>query len=176
MPPEPHTDGDQWLGLKHFNVNMSCFRPDGGWYLDEHPDFPRDEPCRQHTIESDSDDDSIHSGSSSVGGADEAIPSEDEEDAPADMYDEHKEALRRGDAYILNFRSEPTEALERVWVAVARAVTVMLWGGVYRHVQGQIHSRKSLASVTTQRTTPTSRQGFPLISHNCIGMHQMGGQ
>lgn len=68
----------------------------------------------------------LHSESTSVGGAaDKAISSDDEGNAPADIYNEHKEALRTGRAYVLIFRSEPTEALERVWVAAARAVNVM---------------------------------------------------
>ena len=125
-PPESRAHGGQWLGLKHFHAKISCFRPDGGWYLDGHPGFARDEPSRQYTMDSDSDDDSVHSEFTSVdGAADEATPSDNEDDAPADTYNEHKEALRIGDAYILNFRSEPTEALERVWVAAARAVNVM---------------------------------------------------
>lgn len=68
----------------------------------------------------------LHSESTSVGGAaDKAISCDDEGNAPADMYNEHKEAFRIGGAYILVSRSEPTEALERVWVAAARAVNVM---------------------------------------------------
>lgn len=47
-PPESCNDGGgRWPSLKHFYVEISCFRPDGGWYLDEHPDFPREEPSRQ---------------------------------------------------------------------------------------------------------------------------------
>mgnify|MGYP006877417687 CR=1 FL=1 len=68
----------------------------------------------------------LHSESTSVGdAANGAISSDDEGNARADMYIEHKEAFRIGGAYILVSRSEPTEALERVWVAAARAVNVM---------------------------------------------------
>lgn len=76
-------------------------------------------------MESDSDDDSVHSDSTSLDGHDETIRFGDEGSAPADTYDEYKEALRAGDAYILYFRSESTEALERVWIAAARAVAAM---------------------------------------------------
>jgi hypothetical protein len=121
-PPESCNDGGgRWPNLKHFHVEINCVRPDGGWYLDEHPDFPREEPSRQYPADSDdSDDDSIYSAS-----ADEAIPSGDEDDAPADSRNEYKEALRTGDAYVLFFRSEPTDALERVWVAAACAAGAM---------------------------------------------------
>jgi hypothetical protein len=120
--PEPCNDGGgRWPSLKHFHVEINCVRPDGGWYLDEHPDFPREEPSRQYPVDSDeSDDESIYSDS-----ADEAIPSGDEDDASADLRNEYKEAVRTGDADILFFRSESTDALERVWVAAARAAGAM---------------------------------------------------
>lgn len=55
----------------------------------------------------------------------ELTPSEGEDDSVPGFYDQHKEALRTGDAYILSFRSEPTEALERMWEATARAAASM---------------------------------------------------
>lgn len=122
--PEFCADGGHWLNLKYFHVDMSPFRPDGGWYLDEHPGFTRDEPCRQIGKETDSDSehDSIYSEATSLDGAD------DDDDAPADencRRRRHWEALREGEAYILYFRSESTEALERVWKAAARAAAIM---------------------------------------------------
>ncbi|KAM0700375.1 hypothetical protein Q7P35_012096 [Cladosporium inversicolor] len=56
-----------------------------------------------------------------------SAPDEDD-DAPADSRcrrTRHWEALHAGEAHILYFRSGPTEALERVWVAAARAVAAM---------------------------------------------------
>lgn len=131
--PECDKDDGRWPSLKHFHVEISCFRPDGGWYLDEHPDFPRDEPCRQIAGISDSDSelDSIDSEDTSIDATDdptEPMPSDEDDNAPADTYgrmEKHREALRTGDAYILYFRSGPTEALERIWVAAAQAAAAM---------------------------------------------------
>ena len=122
--PERGTSDVRWLCLKHFHVEISCFRPDGGWYLAEHPDFPRDEPCRQTAryTDSNSESDSIHSDAASDDATVEGIPSDEDENASADTYgrrERHREALRAGEAYVLCFRSEPTEALEFVWVAAA---------------------------------------------------------
>lgn len=122
--PKSDSDDDQWLSLKYFHVGMSLFRPDGGWYPEEHTDFLREEPCRPNIRETDSDSehDSIHSDAISNDDAD------DDYNAPADSYcrrRRHWEAVRAGDAYILYFRAEPTKALERVWTAAARAAAAM---------------------------------------------------
>jgi hypothetical protein len=87
---------------------MSAVRPDGGWYLEGHPDFPLEEPVDVFSIpEFDSDD------------SDSASDSDDESDPV------REEALRTGNAFQLFFRSQPNESLERVLEAAARAATTM---------------------------------------------------
>ena len=125
--PTSGTEDGRWPSLKHFRVDISCVRPDGGWYLDESRDFPREEPHRQHYPDSDSDHDSVYSLPLLSDDTNGPIPSEDV-DAPSEdssSRDPHRNALRIGDAYFLNFRAEPTEALERIWLAIARAVAAM---------------------------------------------------
>jgi hypothetical protein len=107
-PHNTEADGARWPDLESMQVLMSAVRPDGGWYLEGHPDFPLEEPVDVFSIpEFDSDD------------SDSASDSDDESDPV------REEALRTGNAFQLFFRSQPNESLERVLEAAARAATTM---------------------------------------------------
>lgn len=103
---------------------MSLVRPDGNWYLEKDDDHPIGEPSRQDgrfslddMSEPDLDliarHDEVHDSSSA------------KNDSGPDDYEEHREGLKTGDAYLLNFRCQPNDALEQVRSAAARAVAVM---------------------------------------------------
>jgi hypothetical protein len=109
-PHNTESEDDRWPDLECLIVVMSAVRPDGGWYLEGHPDFPPDEPISVYDIpEFDSDDSDSESESA-----------DDEESDPVIL-----EAMRTGNAYQLFFRSQPNEPLERVLEAAARAATHM---------------------------------------------------
>jgi hypothetical protein len=93
--------------------------PDGGWYLDEQPTIPRDEPSRQnYKYDSDEDDELLMvSDSESSAFSDDSFFAQDT--LPPDDYDPHREALRTGDAYVCRFRFLPNEAFERVLEAAS---------------------------------------------------------
>jgi hypothetical protein len=94
----------RWPNLESLTVDMSAVRPDGGWYLDSHPDMPLDEP---ENLFDDSDSES--------------------EASIADLiFDpEFVNAFTTGNAFKLSYRSQPNESLERVLEAAARAVKSM---------------------------------------------------
>lgn len=84
---------------------MSAVRPDGGWYLDEGLEIPRDEPFRQNPralSEVYNDDDDLDSDSESSAFSDNSFLAQDE--LQPDDFDPHREALKTGDAYIFGFR------------------------------------------------------------------------
>jgi hypothetical protein len=96
-------------------VTLSPVRPDGGWWLDNNPGMPIEEPTVANDRYPDSSDDDNESDSSGFS-----------DDSPRpDRYDAHLEGLQTGDAYHCSFRSQPTESLERLLVAAARAATKM---------------------------------------------------
>jgi hypothetical protein len=107
-------------GLREMSIRMSAVRPDGGWYLDEQPSIPRDEPSRQHYKDLDDDDDELLMASDSESSAfsDDSFFAQNE--LPPDDYDPHREALRTGDAYVFRFRFLPNEAFEKVLLAATR--------------------------------------------------------
>jgi hypothetical protein len=110
-----------WPNLREFRIEMSAVRPDGGWYLDEDTDIPRDEPSRQTARalgEVDDDDGDLNSDSESSAFSDNSFFAQDE--PHPDDFDPHREALRTGDAYILSFLFRPNAAFEKVLEAVAR--------------------------------------------------------
>lgn len=116
---------DRWAHIKKFIVDLSCVRPDGGWYLDEHTRFPRDEPSRQDGRTSGSDDETWGTVAIPTSYTEKSIASEGGDDLPPDSYDKHAQGLQTGDAHILWFRSQPTEKLEQIWIAAARASALM---------------------------------------------------
>lgn len=110
-----------WLGLRELRIEMSAVRPDGGWYLDEDPEIPRDEPSRQTPRalgEIDDDDGDLNNDSDSSAFSDDSFFAQDE--LQPDDFDPHREALKTGDAYISGFRFRPNAAFEKVLEAVAR--------------------------------------------------------
>lgn len=116
----------QWANLEHLHVDMSMVRPDGGWYFYNHPDFPLDEPTRRDGLSGgwDSDDEAAaYSDSASSDDTDDTFIAQNK--LPPDDYDEYLEGSRTGDAYLLYFRTQPNEALERVFAAAAKAVRLM---------------------------------------------------
>jgi hypothetical protein len=127
-PPMRSETNDQWVTLQELSIHMSVVRPDGGWYLEKHPDFALEEVDRifpaWQTDEEDSsdDDDAIYSEpiSSSRKG-----DSSTQDELPPDSYDQHREGLRTGGAYYSIFRTQPNEALERVLAAAAKAAANM---------------------------------------------------
>jgi len=111
----------QWRGLRELHIEMSAVRPDGGWYLDEDSDIPRDEPSRQTPRalgETDDDDVDLTSDSESSAFSDDSFFAQDE--LQPDDFDPHRDALKTGDAYFLSFRFRPNAAFERVLEAAAR--------------------------------------------------------
>jgi hypothetical protein len=107
-PHNTEADDNCWPDLESLQVLMSAVRPDGGWYLEGHPDFPLEEPVNVFSIpEFDSDD------------SDSASSLDDESDPVVE------EALRTGNAFQLYFRSQPNESFQRVLEAAARAATTM---------------------------------------------------
>lgn len=111
----------RWLGLHELHIDMSAVRPDGGWYLDEDTDIPREEPSRQTSRalgEVDDNDGDLDSDSESSVFSDNSFFAQDE--LQPDDFDPHKEALRAGDAYILGFRFRPNATFEKVLEAMTR--------------------------------------------------------
>jgi hypothetical protein len=103
-PHKAQPNEARWPSLESLIIEMSAVRPDGGWYLDRHPDMPLDEP---ENLFGDSDDES------EAGLAD---PFEDPE---------YFDALTTGNAFKLSCRSQPNESLECVLEAAARAAKTM---------------------------------------------------
>jgi hypothetical protein len=120
-PQNALPDQERWQGLREMSIRMSAVRPDGGWYLDEQPSIPRDEPSRQHHKDLDDDDDELLmvSDSESSAFSDDSFFAQD--GLLPDDYDPHREALRTGDAYVFGFRFLPNEAFEKVLEAAARS-------------------------------------------------------
>ena len=94
----------RWSNLETLTIEMSVVRPDGGWYLDSHPDMPLDEP---ENLFIDSDDESEVSLTDLIFD-------------PDYLY-----AHGTGNFYKLSCRSQPNESLERVLEAAARAAKTM---------------------------------------------------
>jgi hypothetical protein len=113
-PQNPGADEPRWPDLQKVWVRLSPVRPDGGWWLDNHPGMPVEEPTIADDRHPDSSDDGDSDNQSDPG------------DSPSpDKYDAYAEGLQTGDAYHCSFRSQPTESLERLLVAAARAATKM---------------------------------------------------
>jgi hypothetical protein len=127
-PPTPSENNDQWANLQELSIHMSSVRPDGGWYLERHPDFALEEPVRTYsaweTDEEDSsdDDDAIYSEPISSSRKGDFFA---QDELPPDSYDQHREGLRTGGAYHSCFRTQPNEALERVLAAAAKTAANM---------------------------------------------------
>jgi hypothetical protein len=120
-PSDSHSLKRQWHALRELHIEMSAVRPDGGWYLDEDADIPRDEPSRQtpRTFdETDDDDVDLTSDSESSAFSDDSFFAPGE--LQPDDFDPHRDALKTGDAYSLSFRFRPNAAFERVLEAAAR--------------------------------------------------------
>jgi hypothetical protein len=119
-PQDTLPDQGRWQGLRDMCIRMSAVRPDGGWYLDEQPTIPRDEPSRQNHKDLDDDDDELlmASDSESATFSDDSFFAQDA--LPPDDYDPHREALRTGDAYVFRFRFLPNPAFEKILEAAAR--------------------------------------------------------
>jgi hypothetical protein len=117
-PQNPGANEPRWPDLQKFWVHLSPVRPDGGWWLDNHPGIPIEDPTAVDDRGSDSSDDGDSDDQSDSSG----FPN----DSPRpDKYDAYREGLQTGDAYYCAFRSQPTELLERLLVAAARAATNM---------------------------------------------------
>jgi hypothetical protein len=111
-------DEPRWPDLQEFWVHLSPVRPDGGWWLDNHSGMPIEEPTAVDDRRPDSSDDSDSD--------DQPDSSRFPDDSPRpDRYDAYREGLQTGDAYYCAFRTQPTESLERLLVAAARAATNM---------------------------------------------------
>jgi len=96
----------RWPNLESLTVEMSAVRPDGGWYLDNHPDKSLDVPVDLLNVDA-SDDESEVSFTDLISD-------------PEFLY-----AHGTGNAYKLSCRSQPNESLERVLEAAACAVKSM---------------------------------------------------
>jgi hypothetical protein len=103
-PHNAQPDETHWPNLESLVVEMSAVRPDGGWYLDRHPDMPLDEPVN---LFDDSDNESEVSFTDLI------------------FDPEFFDAFTTGNAFRLSCRSQPNESLERVLEAAARATEVM---------------------------------------------------
>jgi hypothetical protein len=94
----------RWPSLETLYVGMSAVRPDGGWYLDSHPDVPLDEP---ENLFADSD-----------GEFEANLPD-------LIFYPEFFNLFTTGNAFKLYCRSQPNESCERVLEAAVRAAKTM---------------------------------------------------
>jgi len=120
-PSDSTSSETRWLSLRELHIDMSVVRPDGGWYLDEDTDIPREEPSRQTSRalgELDDDDDELDSDSESSAFSDNSFFAQDE--LQPDDFNPHREALKTGDAYILGFRFLPNAAFQKVLEAMVR--------------------------------------------------------
>ena len=115
---EPGADEPRWPDLQNLWVRLSLVRPDGGWWLDNHPGMPLEEATAVNERDpNSSDDDDLDNQPDLRGFSDDSPPTE--------KHDAHLEALQTGDAYYCSFRTQPTDSLERLLVAAARAATNM---------------------------------------------------
>lgn len=80
-PSDSNPSERWWFGLRELRIEMSAVRPDGGWYLDEDPEIPRDEPSRQTSRalgEVDDDDGDLDSDSESSAFSENSFFAQDE--------------------------------------------------------------------------------------------------
>lgn len=177
-PPVSQATGvNGWTDMKTIGIDMSQVRPDGGWYLENHPDIPLDSPSIQELGVWESDEENpAETISMSSGYTDNSFFAQDEL-PPDEEYDAHREGLHTGDAYALWFRSQPTPEFEQVLEAVARAAGLMtklqfmaigvdVWAGprTDRHMEqfDCIYEAKGYSGRSSELPTPAPTLRWPV--------------